>query len=123
MDIQDVINNIAAGDNIAAKEGIENVLSAKAFDALQGRKQEIATTLFGGKEQESEENTDNQESYAEDVEHDGEQLDELSKSTLKSYQKKARKSIVSGSDTTKKYNRYVGYSRSLNRTNPGWDKK
>ena len=61
MDIQTVINNIAAGDNIAAKEGIENVLSAKAFDALQGRKQEIATTLFGGQEQESEENTDDQE--------------------------------------------------------------
>ena len=61
MDIKDVINNIAAGDNIAAKEGIENVLSAKAFDALQGRKQEIAATLFGGKEQESEENADDQE--------------------------------------------------------------
>ena len=61
MDIQTVINNIAAGDNIAAKEGIENVLSAKAFDALQGRKQEIAATLFGGKEQESEEVTDDQE--------------------------------------------------------------
>ena len=61
MDIKDVINNIAAGDNIAAKEGIENVLSAKAFDALQSRKQEIATTLFGGKEQESEENADDQE--------------------------------------------------------------
>ncbi len=61
MDIKDVINNIAAGDNIAAKEGIENVLSAKAFDALQGRKQEIAATLFGGQEQESEENTDDQE--------------------------------------------------------------
>jgi len=61
MDIKDVINNIAAGDNIAAKEGIENVLSAKAFDSLQGRKQEIAATLFGGKEQESEEITDDQE--------------------------------------------------------------
>ena len=123
MDIQDILNNIAAGESIAAKEGIENVLSAKAFDALQGRKQEIAATLFGGQEQESEEVTGDEESYAEDVEHDGEQLDELSNSTLKSYQKKARKSIVSGSDTMKKYNRYVGYSRSLNRTNPGWDKK
>ena len=123
MQIQEVINHIAAGDSAAAKEGIENVLSAKAFNALQSRKQEMAATLFGGQEQESEENTDDQESYAEDVEHDGEQLDELSKSTLKSYQKKARKSIVSGSDTMKKYNRYVGYSRSLNRTNPGWDKK
>ena len=61
MDITDVSNNIAAGESVAAKEGIENVLSAKAFDALQGRKQEIAATLFGGKEQESEENTDDQE--------------------------------------------------------------
>ncbi len=65
MDIKDIINNIAAGDNIAAKEGIENVLSAKAFDALQGRKQEIASTLFGGKNQESEEVTDNEEAVEE----------------------------------------------------------
>ena len=61
MDIQNVINNIAAGENAAAKEGIENVLSAKAFDALQGRKQEIASALFGGKNQESEENTNAEE--------------------------------------------------------------
>ena len=62
MNIQDIINNISAGDSAAAKEGIENVLSAKAFDALQGRKQEIAATLFGGKEQESEEVTGDEES-------------------------------------------------------------
>jgi hypothetical protein len=61
MDIQDVINNIAAGDSAAAKEGIENVLSAKAFDALQGRKQEIASTLFGGKDQSDEETSDSEE--------------------------------------------------------------
>ena len=61
MDIQNVINNIAAGDSAAAKEGIENVLSAKAFDALQGRKQEIASTLFGGKDQSDEEVTGNEE--------------------------------------------------------------
>ena len=61
MDIQNVINNIAAGDSAAAKEGIENVLSAKAFDALQGRKQEIASTLFGGKDQSDEETSDSEE--------------------------------------------------------------
>jgi len=55
MELQDIINNIAAGENNAAKEGIENALSAKAFDALQGRKQEMAATLFGGKEQSDEE--------------------------------------------------------------------
>jgi hypothetical protein len=61
MELKDIINNIAAGDSAAAKEGIENVLSAKAFDALQGRKQEMATTLFGGKEQGDEEVTDSEE--------------------------------------------------------------
>lgn len=65
MDIQDIINNIAAGENVAAKESIENALSAKAFDALQVRKQEIASTLFGGKNQESEEITDNEEAVEE----------------------------------------------------------
>jgi hypothetical protein len=79
MQIQEVINHIAAGDSAAAKEGIENVLSAKAFDALQSRKQEMAATLFGGQEQEYEEVTDDEEAYAEDVEHDGEQLDERAK--------------------------------------------
>ena len=61
MELKDIINNIAAGDSAAAKEGIENVLSAKAFDALQGRKQEMATTLFGGKDQSDEEVTDSEE--------------------------------------------------------------
>jgi len=61
MDIQDMINNIAAGENAAAKEGLENALSAKAFDALQGRKQEIASALYAGPEQESEEDTDHEE--------------------------------------------------------------
>jgi hypothetical protein len=60
MEIQDILNNIAAGDSLAAKEGIENVLSAKAFDALQGRKQEMSATLFGGQEQSNEEETTEQ---------------------------------------------------------------
>ena len=83
MNIQDIINNIASGENLVAKEGLENVLSAKAFDALQGYKQEIASTLYGRQEQESEEDTDYEEdeeevAYAEGVEHDGEPLDEVS---------------------------------------------
>lgn len=61
MELKDIVNNIAAGDSAAAKEGIENVLSAKAFDALQGRKQEIASTLFGGKDQSDEEVADSEE--------------------------------------------------------------
>ena len=61
MQIQEIINHIAAGESVAAKESIENVLSAKAFDALQGRKQEIASTLFGGKDQSDEETSDSEE--------------------------------------------------------------
>jgi replicative DNA helicase len=37
--------------NIAAKESVDQILSAKSFEALQSRKQEIATTLFGGQEE------------------------------------------------------------------------
>ena len=76
MNIQDIINNIAAGENATAKQGLEDALSAKAFDALQDRKQEIAATLYGGQEQEEtpEEITDSEESeevvYEEGVEHD-----------------------------------------------------
>ena len=151
MEIQDIINNIAAGDSIAAKEGIENVLSAKAFDALQGRKQEMATTLFGG--QEHEEVTDDEEAYAEEVEHDGEQLDELSKTTLDSYTKKAQDSfgaavkhkdrhqpqaysspsasnwdhkVYLDNERTKAAKtmkkRSTGIKRAWDRTKPGWDK-
>jgi len=65
MQIQEIINHIAAGDSIAAKESIENVLSAKAFDALQGRKQEMAATLFGGQEQSGEENANDEEETTE----------------------------------------------------------
>jgi hypothetical protein len=65
MNLDDIINNIAAGENVAAKESIENALSAKAFDALQGRKQEIASTLFGGQNQESQEVADNEEAVEE----------------------------------------------------------
>ena len=61
MNIQDIINNIAAGENAVAKEGLENALSAKAFDALQGRKQEIASTLYAGQEEQPEEVTDDEE--------------------------------------------------------------
>jgi hypothetical protein len=84
MDIQEIINNIAAGENVAAKEGLENVLSAKAFDALQGYKQEIASALYAGQDEQPEEDTDHEEdeeevAYAESVEHDDEQLEERAK--------------------------------------------
>jgi len=52
--INNFINSIAAGDNVTAKEELEELLSSKAFDALQYRKQEIASTLFGGQQEEEQ---------------------------------------------------------------------
>ena len=46
------IDQIATGDAVGAKETMSDMLSAKAFEALDARKQELASTLFGGQQQE-----------------------------------------------------------------------
>jgi hypothetical protein len=115
MNIQEIINNIASGENLVAKEGLENVLSAKAFDALQGYKQEIAATLYGGQEQGPEEDTDHEEdeevTYAEDVEHDGEQLDEVSmklaSNVYRTRLSNAEAHSVSGKDSSARDKQYT----------------
>jgi len=98
MDISQFIDNVVAGNAAAAKENLNNILSARAFEAIDGQKKELAKSLFGGNSGESEvevqnteEVTDDEEAYAEEVEHDGEQLDEVSfKTATNAY--KARRS-------------------------------
>ena len=46
------IDQLAAGQAAEAKETLADLLSAKAFEALDAKKQELATTLFGGQEPE-----------------------------------------------------------------------
>ena len=77
MDIRNFIDLVGANQNAEAKDALEEILSGKAFEALESRKQEIASSLYAGPEQESEENED-EVAYAEGVDHDGEQLDEVS---------------------------------------------
>tara|TARA_R110000868_G_scaffold94006_1_gene259819 strand:+ start:441 stop:620 length:180 start_codon:yes stop_codon:yes gene_type:complete len=55
------INQIVTGDAVGAKETMSDMLSAKAFEALDARKQELASTLFGGQQQEEQEETVEQE--------------------------------------------------------------
>ena len=55
------VTQIATGDAVGAKQTMSDMLSAKAFEALDARKQEIASTLFGGQEEETEEETVEQE--------------------------------------------------------------
>jgi hypothetical protein len=42
------IDQLAAGQSAEAKETLANLLSAHAFESLDTRKQELASTLFGG---------------------------------------------------------------------------
>ena len=67
------IDQIATGDAISAKNTMSDILSAKAFEALDIRKQELAASLFGSQ-----------------VEEEVEELDELSKTTLRNYLKGSR---------------------------------
>jgi hypothetical protein len=46
METRDFIDLLGAGEASEAKSALEELLSAKAFDALEAKKQEVASTLF-----------------------------------------------------------------------------
>ena len=98
MDIRNFIDLVGANQNAEAKDALEEILSGKAFEALEGRKQEIAGSLYAGPEQESEENED-EVAYAEGVEHDGEQLDEVSLDLARKVYKQRAGGVVGTVDT------------------------
>ena len=50
-DVRNFIDLVALGDNIAAKEELDKILSQKSFDALDSRKQQIAGAIFGTTEE------------------------------------------------------------------------
>lgn len=52
MSTSTFIDQLAAGQAADAKETLSNLLSARAFEALDARKQELGATLFGGQNQE-----------------------------------------------------------------------
>lgn len=54
METSQFIDQLAAGEAAQAKETLTDILSAKAFEALENRKIEIAKSTFGGVEQEGE---------------------------------------------------------------------
>jgi len=54
METTQFIDQLAAGEAAQAKETLTDILSAKAFEALENRKIEIAKSAFGGLEQEDE---------------------------------------------------------------------
>ena len=54
-DVVDFVNQIAAAQSADAKETLNNILSQKAMEALDDKKQEIASSLFNGVEAQPEE--------------------------------------------------------------------
>lgn len=55
METTQFIDQLAAGEVAQAKETLTDILSAKAFEALENRKIEIAKSAFGGIEQNQDE--------------------------------------------------------------------
>lgn len=68
-DVVDFVNQIAAAQSADAKDTLNNILSQKAMDALDGKKQQIATNMFSGVEvePEDEEETDDVEVEVQDT--------------------------------------------------------
>lgn len=52
MSTSTFIDQLASGHAADAKETLSNLLSARAFEALDVRKQELGATLFGGQVEE-----------------------------------------------------------------------
>jgi len=55
MEVQDFINSVATGNAAEAKDTLNDLLSARAFDALAVKKIEIAQSLFNDKQVETPE--------------------------------------------------------------------
>ena len=55
MSTSTFIDQLAAGHAAEAKETLSNLLSVRAFEALDVRKQELGATLFGGQKQDKTE--------------------------------------------------------------------
>jgi hypothetical protein len=55
MDIKNFIDASIAGNAVEAQQTLNDVISARAMEALASRKTEIAQNLYNGKETESTE--------------------------------------------------------------------
>ena len=49
-EVRNFIDLVAAGNNAEAKEALSELLSARAFESLDDKKKELASSLFNGVE-------------------------------------------------------------------------
>ena len=55
MDTQTFIDRVAAGNAVEAQQVLNDLLSAKAFEALDAKKVELAQTIFNGEAEKQDE--------------------------------------------------------------------
>jgi ATP-dependent Clp protease ATP-binding subunit ClpA len=46
--VKNFIDLVVSGQNVEAKSTLENLISSRAFEALDDKKRELASNLFGG---------------------------------------------------------------------------
>ena len=65
METSQFIDQLAQGQAADAKQTLNDLLSARAFEALEGRKQELAQSLFTGKEVDAQIETEEEDTSVE----------------------------------------------------------
>jgi hypothetical protein len=91
------IEQLAAGHAADAKETLSNLLSARAFEALDARKQELGATLFGSQ-----------------VEEEVEQVEEVTTRQVKDFHDVLDKHADAG-PAVKKFNADAGNRKKFNK--------
>ena len=110
MQTSQFIEELASGNASVAKDILNDMLSTRAFESLDAKKIELARNMFNGSEVQEEELELSQEEY--------DQLDELSKTTVRGYLKGVKRENdprVHG-DSAGPANQMSDKARSLGRT-------
>ena len=61
MNISQFIDDVVAGNASTAKESLNDILSAKAFENIDNQKKELARSLFGGNQEVETQDTEDTE--------------------------------------------------------------
>ena len=110
MQTSQFIEELASGNASVAKDILNDMLSTRAFESLDAKKIELARNMFNGSEVQEEEVELTQEEY--------DQLDELSKATVRGYLKGVKRENdprIHG-DSAGPANQMSDKARSLGRT-------
>jgi hypothetical protein len=113
MQTSQFIEELASGNASVAKDILNDMLSTRAFESLDAKKVELARNIFNGSEVE-----ETQEEELELSQEEFDQLDELSKATVRGYLKGSKRENdprIHG-DSAGPANQMSDKARSLGRT-------